>query len=282
MGIAMARAENKETAGPAARMVAQVAKRMRVKRGLTQDQLGVEMGYTGAAVSAMERLTQPVSDDMLVRLERALGEGTGIFEEMRELVRLEKLPSQFRDYAPIEQKAVGLSLYATQVVHGLFQTEEYARALIGGGYPPLPEARVEELVEARMLRKALFDREPTCLIELTLHETTLRWMVGTREIMRDQYQLLTECARLKNVTLQVLPMDVGLSGENAGARGELNVIETPKHDRLVYLEVQDESVLITDPAKVSTYAQRCAKIRAQALDPRDSLGLIEQLAGEGR
>ncbi|MFD9034418.1 helix-turn-helix transcriptional regulator [Streptomyces sp. NPDC059567] len=276
----MARAENKETVGPAARMVASVAKRLRLKKGMTQDQLGAEMGYTGAAISAMERLTQPVSDEMLVKLEEVLGDGTGIFEEMRELVRLEKLPEQFRDYAPIEQKAVGLSLYAPQVIHGLFQTEEYARALIGGGYPPLPEARVEELVEARMLRKVLFEREPTCLIELTLHETALRWMVGSEGIMRDQYRLLAECARRKNVTLQVLPMDAGLRGENAGARGEINLVETPTHHRLVYLEVQDESVLITDPAKVSTCAQRCAKIRAQALDPRESLGLIERLAGE--
>lgn len=59
-------------------------------------------------------------------------------------------------------------------------------------------------------------------------------------------------------------------------------METPDHDRLAYLEVQDEGLLITDPAKVSTYAQRYAKIRAQALDLRESLGLIEELAGEQR
>ncbi|MFE5911197.1 hypothetical protein ACFQ6B_19230 [Streptomyces wedmorensis] len=50
------------------------------------------MGYTGAAVSALETLAQPVSDEMLVQLEQALGEETGIFEALRELVRLEKLP----------------------------------------------------------------------------------------------------------------------------------------------------------------------------------------------
>ncbi|MFC8176916.1 Scr1 family TA system antitoxin-like transcriptional regulator [Streptomyces sp. NPDC057242] len=61
----------------------------------------------------------------------------------------------------------------------------------------------------------------------------------------------------------------------------MNLVETDEHTRLVYLEVQDESVLIADPVKVSTYAQRYAKIRAQALDPRASLGLIERLVGEG-
>ncbi|MFD5104946.1 helix-turn-helix domain-containing protein [Streptomyces cinereoruber] len=278
----MARAENREPVGPAARMAASLAKRMRMKKGMTQEQLGAEMGYTGAAISAMERMIQPVSDEMLAQLEQALSSGTGIFEELRELVRLEKLPEQFRGYAPIEQKAVALWLYADHVIHGLFQTEAYARALITGSYPePTPE-RAEELVIARMARKALFDRKPVCEIELILDESVLKRPIGSKEIMREQLEHLTECARRKNVNLQVLPMDAGLSGEYAGDRGDLNIVETPLHDHVTYLEIQSESLLITDRAKVSTHRQRYAKIRAQALDPRRSLGFIEELAGVRR
>ncbi|MFE7776630.1 Scr1 family TA system antitoxin-like transcriptional regulator [Streptomyces sp. NPDC057445] len=278
----MARAENKETAGPTTRLVADIARKMRARKGWTQEQLGKELGYTAAAVSAMETCAQPASDEMLVKLERVLGDGMGIFEQAREYVRLDKYPAQFKNYALLEQKAVGLHLYATLVVHGLFQTEEYARALIGGGYPPLPEHRVEELVEARLARRALFEREPVALIEVVLEESVLRRTIGSEDVMRGQMRHLAECARRRNVTLQVLPLDAGLSGEYAGAYGGMNLIETPDHDRLVYLEPQDESLLIKDPGKVSTYAQRYARIRAQALHPRESLGLVEQLAGEQR
>ncbi len=282
MGIAMAREENKEPVGPAARMAATVAKRMRLRKGLTQEQLGGEMGFTGAAISAMERFLHPVSDDMLVQLERVLGGGTGIFEEMRELVRLEKLPEQFRGYAPIEQKAVALWLYANHVVHGLFQTEAYARALIAGGHPePTPE-RVEELVFGRMARKALFDRKQVCQIELILDESVLRRPIGSEAIMREQLVYLAECARRRNVNLQVLPLDAGLGEDYAADRGNLTVIETATHDHVTYLEIQGESLLITDRAKVSAHRQRYAKIRAQALDPRRSLGFIEELAGVRR
>ncbi|MER7620651.1 helix-turn-helix transcriptional regulator [Streptomyces sp. NPDC126503] len=278
----MARAENKEPVGPVARMAATVARRMRLKRGLTQDQLGALMGYTGAAISAMERLLHPVSDEMLLQLERVLGGDTGIFEEMRDLLRLERLPEQFRGYAQIEQKALALWLYANHVVHGLFQTEAYARALIAGGYPePTPE-RVEELVMARMARKALFDRKRVCEIELVLDESVLRRPIGSEEIMREQLLYLAECARRRNVNLQVLPLDAGLGGEYAGDRGNLEIVETPAHDRVTYLEIQRESVLVTDRAKVSAHMQQYAKIRAQALDPRRSLGLIEELAGVDR
>ncbi|MFF0424111.1 helix-turn-helix transcriptional regulator [Streptomyces sp. NPDC004520] len=278
----MARAENKETVGPVARMAATMAKRLRLKKGWTQEYLGAQMGFTGAAISAMERLIHPVSDDMLVQLERVLGGGTGMFDDMRELVRLEKLPEQFREYASIEQKAVALWLYANHVVHGLFQTEAYARALITGTYPqPTPE-RAEELIVARMARKKLFDRKPVCEIELVLDESVLTRTIGNEEVMREQLAYLAECARRDNVNLQVLPMNAGLGGKYAGDRGDLNIVETPEHDHVTYLEIQGESLLITDRAKVSIHRQRHAKIRAQALDPRRSLGFIEELAGVRR
>ncbi|MFE3521664.1 Scr1 family TA system antitoxin-like transcriptional regulator [Streptomyces sp. NPDC059161] len=278
----MARAENKVTAGPTAQMVANLARKLRVRKGWTQEQLGSEIGFSAAAVSAMETLAQPASDDMLVELEKVLGDGMAIFEDARTSVRLEKYPEQFKDFAPMEQSAVVLQMYETLVVNGLFQTEGYARALIGGGYPPLPEERVEELVQARMERQALFDRQPVASVELIVEEAVLRRGIGNPEIMQGQLLHLALCMRRRNVTLDVVPLNCGLDGEYAGARGGITIVETPNHDRLVYLEPQDESLLISDPAKVSTYAQRYAKIRAQALGPRKSLGLIEQLAGEQR
>ncbi|MEU7736052.1 helix-turn-helix transcriptional regulator [Streptomyces griseus] len=275
----MASAENKQTASPMALMVAEVARTLRIHRGWTQEQLGHELGYSAAAVSAMETCAQPASDAMLVELERVLGNGTAVFESARRFMRMERYPLQFQDYALLEQAAVSLQLFATNVVHGLFQTEAYARALIGGGCPPLSDLRVEELVQLRMERKALFDREPVPMIEIIIDESVLHRVIGDEEIMREQLLHLAQCAGRRNVTLLVLPLDAGKYGEYAGARGSMNLVETPAHEHLVYLEPQDESMLISDPAKVSTYAQRYAMIRSQALGPRESLDLIKRLAG---
>ncbi|MFH9134548.1 helix-turn-helix domain-containing protein [Streptomyces sp. NPDC017524] len=275
----MASAENKQTASPMALMVAEVARTMRIQRGWTQEQLGLELGYSAAAVSAMETCAQPASDAMLVELGRVFGNGAAMFESARRYMRMERYPLQFQDYALLEQAAVSLQLFATNVIHGLFQTEAYARALIGGSYPPLSDQRVEELVQLRMERKALFDREPLPMIEIIIDEAALRRVIGSEEIMREQLLHLVECARRRNVTLLVLPLDSGKYGEYAGDRGEINLLETPTHEHLVYLEPQDESLLISDPTKVSTYAQRYAKIRSQALGPRESLDLIKRLAG---
>ncbi|MET8344110.1 DUF5753 domain-containing protein [Streptomyces microflavus] len=275
----MASAENKDSASPAAKLVAKVTRMLRVQRDWSQDRLGDEIGYSAAAVSAMETCAQPASDAMLVALKRVLSEGSDVFETARLYMRMERLPEQFKDYALLEQAAISLQLFAANVIHGLFQTEAYARALIGGGYPPLSDERVEELVQFRMARKALFDRAPLPMIEIIIDEAVLRRVIGSEEIMREQLLYLVECARRRNVTLLVLPLDAGKYGEYDGGRGEMNLVETPEHEHLVYLEPQDESLLISDPAKVSIYAQRYAKIRSQALGPRESLDLIMRLAG---
>ncbi|MFE9842450.1 helix-turn-helix domain-containing protein [Streptomyces goshikiensis] len=276
----MAKAANKESAGGATRLVSHLAKVFRERERLTQKELGAMLGYSAAAISALETGAQPASDEMLVKLEAVIGDGLGVFEVARELVLLDKYPSQFKDYAMLEQRAVSISSYVTLVIDGLFQTEAYARALIGGGYPPLSDQRIDELVAARMARQALLDRAPLPHIELVIEESVLHRVVGNRAVMREQLLHLISCARRRNVTLQVLALDRGGCGEHAGMRGDMKLVETEDHKHLLYVEPQDESLLISDAAKVSSYTRRYAKILAQALGTDESLALIERLAGE--
>ncbi|CAL9483469.1 helix-turn-helix domain-containing protein [Streptomyces sp. enrichment culture] len=276
----MAGRENKEKATGTAQLIAYMTRTLRNAHGLTQEELGKLCGYSAAAISGVETCAQPASDEMLVKLESTIGRDLGFFQESRIHARIEKYPVQFRDYALVERAAVNLCLYSTLVVHGLFQTEEYARALIGGGYPITTDERVEELVEGRMIRQKIFDREPPATIEYILDESVLLRQIGSQAIMQDQLRSLAECSKRRNVTIYVLPLTAGLKGEHAGVYGDINLVETSEHEHLVYLEPQNESMMISDPAAVSAYAQRCARMRAQALPPGESLGLIERLAGE--
>ncbi|SOD84898.1 helix-turn-helix transcriptional regulator [Streptomyces sp. Ag109_G2-15] len=279
----MARAENKVEAGGTALLVAALAKALREQHGLTQEELGKRIGYTASAISAMETCAQPASDKMLVALEKEIGGGLGIFEKARKFILLDKYPPQFKNFALMEREAVSLSSYQTYVIDGRFQTPEYARALIGGGFPKLPDAKVEELVEARIARRALLDRtDPTPMIELILDESALRRPIGGWEVLQDQLRSLAEDAERDNVSIQVMPMERGLRGGHAGTRGDMVLVVTKEHHHVVYMEIEDESVLVSDPAKVAHLTHRYAKIRTQALSRDDSLSLIQKLAGEER
>ncbi|MFD5512279.1 helix-turn-helix transcriptional regulator [Streptomyces sp. NPDC127051] len=270
--------ENEER--PATSYVAEIARILRVEKQLTQEALGKMIDYTGSAVSAMETGAQPVSDKMLVGLETAIGDGRGIFEVARKYVLMEKYPARFRKFSQIEKTAFMISAYQTMVMDGLFQTEAYARAIFKGSYPPVSEARAEELVEARMVRKALFDRDPMAMIELIVDESVLERPFGSWDVLRGQLLSLAEDAQRENVSVQVLSKHRGLKGTHAGERGPMKLVETEDHQHLVYMEINDESILVSNPAKVSRLAQRYAKIRSQALSPEESLALIKRLAGE--
>ncbi|NEC85170.1 helix-turn-helix transcriptional regulator [Streptomyces sp. SID12501] len=261
-------------------MVAALAKALREQMGLTQEELGKLIGYTASAVSAMETCAQPASDKMLVKLEEVLGGGLGVFEKARKWMLLEKYPARFRGVAGLERGAVTISSYETFVIDGIFQTEPYAQALIRGGYPTVSDQKREELVEARLARRALFDRDPSPMIELILEETVLRRPFGDWDIMRGQLRSLAEDAQRDNVCLQVLPLDRGLRGSHAGDRGPMKLLVTEDHDHVVFMEIEDQGILISDPPEVAQLAHRYAKIRSQALSPDDSLSLIERLAGE--
>ncbi|MFI9393047.1 Scr1 family TA system antitoxin-like transcriptional regulator [Streptomyces bauhiniae] len=263
-------------------MIAAFAKARREQLGLTQEELGRLIGYTASAISAMETCAQPASDKMLMELERVLGDGMGIFELARKFILLDKYPPQFADFALMEAEAVTLSSYQTYVIDGLFQTRDYARALIGGSFPKLTDAKLEELVEARIARKSLFDRDPTAMIELILDESALRRPFGSWEIQREQLHSLAEDSERDNVSVQVLSYDRGLKGSHAGAAGNMVLVETMEHHHVVYLENQEQSQLVSDPTTVAQLSHRYAKIRTQALSPEDSVSLIRKLAGEER
>ncbi|MFC8377014.1 Scr1 family TA system antitoxin-like transcriptional regulator, partial [Streptomyces albidoflavus] len=70
------------------------------------------------------------------------------------------------------------------------------------------------------------------------------------------------------------------AGLHACLDGPLQLLETPDGRRLGYSEGQQNRRLISDPKEVSLLHQRYDTLRSQALNPKESRGLLEQLRGE--
>nr|WP_239158016.1 DUF5753 domain-containing protein [Streptomyces sp. SID13726] len=249
---------------------------LRTARGLSQSELGDLMAYSGAAVSAVETCAKPATDEFIEAAEKALEAG-GLVLAAAKYLRLERYPEHFQGFVQLEQEALSVSSYCTQVIDGLVQIEPYARAVLECAFPPLDEDEIERLTLARMERKALLDRKPLCVVNVILDESALRRAVGGPEVMRAQYEYLLACAKRPNIVIQVMPTD---RGGHAGLQGSMKVIETPEQTTLVYMEGNGHSTLVSKPADVGVLARRYAMIRSQALRPEESVALIEQLAGE--
>lgn len=269
-------AQPRKVVSPAGQYFAEVLHLLRCRAKLSQNDLGGRMSYTGAAVSAVETCAKPATDEFIQAAEKALDAG-GVLDAARRYLRLERYPEHFQGWVRLEQDALSVMSWCTQVIHGLLQTEEYARAVLGCGFPPLDEEDVERLVAARLERARLLTRKPVCVVNIIVEEAALRRGIGGRETMKAQYEHLLACAQHPNVVLQVMPLE---RGEHAGVEGPLTLIETSECERLAYVECNGTSTLVSRPGDVGLLARRCAMIGQQALRPDESLGLIQKLAGE--
>ncbi|MFC9220491.1 Scr1 family TA system antitoxin-like transcriptional regulator [Streptomyces hygroscopicus] len=272
----MAQSKKKDSAPPTVQYFAAVLRLLRERAGLTQDELGALMNYTGSAVSAVETCAKPPTDEFIDAAEKALDAG-GLLRSAIKYLKLERYPAHFQGFVQLEQEALSVSSYCTHLIDGLLQTKEYARALFDYAFPPVDEEEVELLVAARMDRKALLDRKPVAVVSVVLEEGVLRRSIGGPEIMRPQYEHLIACAARSNVVVQVMPMS---QAGHAGLAGPMTLLETPEETPLIYLEGQGKSILVSKPDEVGVLARRYAMIRSQALGPEESVVFIEQLMGE--
>jgi hypothetical protein len=136
---------------------------------------------------------------------------------------------------------------------------------------------VERYIAARLARKTIFKRDPGPELGFVLEEWTLRRPLGGRELLRRQLEHLLETAQLRNVELQVMPMD---REEHAGVDGGIDVLKFADGSAVGRSPVLANGRPVSEPKLLRILELRYGIIRAQALTPRESTAFIEQLLGE--
>jgi hypothetical protein len=118
------------------------------------------------------------------------------------------IPGGLGDYLAIESEASVVRAYTIPVLPVLLQTTEYTRALLRRMEPLRSASELDQLLEVRSKRKKALeyrtDADPLRLIAVT-HESSIRQMVGTADIMRKQLDRLIERSTMTNVEFRILP-----------------------------------------------------------------------------
>ena len=107
--------------------------------------------------------------------------------------------------------------------------------------------------------------------------TTLRRPIGGSMVLRQQLEHLLEVAKLRHVSIQVMPTD---REDHAGMAGPFRVLKLQEGKTLGHFEAQLHNRVISDPRDAQILDMRYGMIRAQALSPRESLAFIEKVLGE--
>ncbi|KPI21115.1 helix-turn-helix domain protein [Actinobacteria bacterium OV450] len=105
-------------------------RRLREEARLKQGQLGEIVFCTASLIGQIETARKVPTRDFSERVDAAL-DTNGAFSRLVGLVLRSQLPTWFQPYAEMEAKAAYISSFQAQLVYGLLQTEEYARAVLG-------------------------------------------------------------------------------------------------------------------------------------------------------
>lgn len=133
-------------------------RRHRTRLGLTQEQLGRRVGYSGDAIGKFEKGDVAPSIEFGRTCDEVFG-AHGDMEQLAELSRNGKVfPSWYGPFVEFERAAQRLQSWQPLLVPGLLQTPDYARELLKA-QPGATEERVAELLAARLERQDIFDRD---------------------------------------------------------------------------------------------------------------------------
>jgi transcriptional regulator with XRE-family HTH domain len=223
------------------------------------------------AMLEMYGVTDPAQRQVLVDMARE-GHRKGWWSVYDDV-----LPTGFGIYVGLEAEAAGLRSFEGEAVQGLFQTPDYARAILREVQVRDTDEQVERLVDLRMKRQEVLDRNPPLDVWMILDEAVIRRTIGGPEVMRDQLARLVEASRKPNVTLQVLPFS---TGSHAGLRGPFSILEFPERadPDVAYVESVAGIIYLEKEREVRTAAEAFDRLRAAALSPGQSTDLIIEAA----
>jgi hypothetical protein len=191
----------------------------------------------------------------------------------------ELLPTGFGIFVGLEAEASSLRAFESLVVHGLLQTQEYARAVMTTVRRKLSRDEIEKLVAMRMQRQEVLLRADPLELWLILDEAVVRRTMGPPELMRRQLDHLADASMWPNVTLQVLPFT---SGPHPSLNGPFCIIEFPERfdPDVVYTESVGGHAYLERDKDVRMCTESFDLLRAAALSPADSTDLISDLASQ--
>lgn len=258
----------------------------RERRGLTAASVGKTTGIGSTNLSVMESGKRRLTAAKLAVLAEAYGLDEA---ERRELEELRAQADQrewwydhaylysdeFLRFLGLEAGAERVAEYAPDIVPGLLQTADYARAVLRAGTPYTRPVDVGPRLETRLARQARLVGEHALRLDVVLGEAALRQRVGGTGVMRGQLaHLLNVIDRCEHVRVRVVPFAAGAHPLLGGGLTILSFRSARLAD-LVYHETAVSGVLTDKRQVVVEAVAGFEETFDRALDEDASRGFVE-------
>jgi transcriptional regulator with XRE-family HTH domain len=182
------------------------------------------------------------------------------------------IPSEYGTLIGLESEAVTISNYAQELVPGLLQTEDYARAVVRAVRPDDTAEEISRRAEVRLARQGVFTRADPPRLWAVINEAALRRVVGGPAVMAAQLRALAAERERTVVTVQVLPFS---AGEHPAMTGSFVILDFAAPDPgAVYVESAWSALFLERAADVQHYAEAFRFVQAAALGPKESRDML--------
>jgi transcriptional regulator with XRE-family HTH domain len=259
------------------RRFAENLKAMRELAGLSRDELGAQIAFSGSVIASIESLHRAPTVEQGRRIDAAF-KLQGVFENQAKKIRGQSYPEPFRDYAEEEAKAEALYICEHSLIPGPLQIAEYARAVFET-LPNTSTGEIERLVAARLARQEILTREdpPPPMVWILIDEQALYRPIGGPEVMYAQLVHVAEVSQRPNVSVGVVPYT---AGGHTGLLGAGTIAERQGQPSILNLEDLADGRVSEDSTIVSRVGLRFKSLQMEAHSPRVSREMIARVAKE--
>ena len=265
--------------------------RLRDAAGVTPDEAGYEIRASRSKISRMENGRVGFKERDVADLLTLYG----VSDEQKraDIIALARhsntpdwwsnysdlLTEWFETYLGLEAAASVIRTFELQFVHGLFQTEAYARAVTLLGHRATPAEEIDRRVSLRLKRQDLLTSPGPPRVWSVIDEAALRRPVGGRAVMRAQLKHLAEIAKLPNVTIQVVPFG---GGGHAAASGSFTILRFAERELpdVVYIEQLTTAIYLEKRKDVDHYMEVMNHLSTQALTPARTNRFLTEITRE--
>ena len=268
--------------------VAATLRRMREEAHVTRDEAASVLGCTRSKIGDLETgrsKPKPVELDRLLDHYGIIGPERDEMIEFARSSRTRRKPSPYttavipatvRRAVDLEAQAISTVFFSPELVPGLLQTPDYAKALLEWSWENQPED-VAKRLDQRMERPAVLTRthRPALRYWCILGEAALRTNIGGPKVMQEQIEHLVRLNRtLSNLVIQILPLG---SGPHAflGVTVTMHRFPPPAPDMMI-LEGYGWEAVRDEPVQLAQAAHHLDLVRAKALGLEDSTEFMER------
>ncbi|WP_367130617.1 Scr1 family TA system antitoxin-like transcriptional regulator [Streptomyces sp. STD57] len=248
--------------------------KMRAYRGsMSLERLAEIVNFSKSHLARVETADSMPPPELPALLDAAF-DTDGIFGELYQLARNESHPDQLQRRMELQAQACVIAEYTCQVVPGLLQTADFARALFKAHYPRATEDAIEEMVNRRMIRQGVFLRDNPPDYSAILDEAVLRRGFGGPAVMRAQLTRLIDFMLNSTSVVQVLPFAYG---GHPLVGGSLALFTLDDGTQVAWEEGSDSGTLMEDLERATARRRSYDLLRSCALSPSESAALIQSV-----